>query len=127
MRRLRAGIPRTICVESVARGGYSHAHMSVRMFRRIIVSRPGAAALAAVALLAAQAVVVHHDPVSERHAPDSICVFCVAGANLAGANLGYIGMQALAGVSLDPPQAVLRTHSSAPPQYHFARAPPAAS
>lgn len=46
------------------------------------------AALAAVALIAAQAAIIGHDLGDDSHASDSVCEFCIAGTSLAGANVG---------------------------------------
>ena len=82
---------------------------------------------AAVALIAAQVVVINHDLAPENHTPDSFCEFCVAGAGLAGANVGDTGAPVIVSVSLRIPDTVLRVHSNVPLRYHFARAPPIAS
>ena len=82
---------------------------------------------AAVALIAAQVVVINHDLAPENHAPDSFCEFCVAGAGLAGANVGDTEAPMIVSVSLRIPDAVQGVHSNAPLRYRFARAPPTAS
>ena len=82
---------------------------------------------AAVALIAAQVVVINHELAPENHTPDSVCEFCVAGAGLAGANVDDTEAPVIVSVSLRIPEAVQRAHSNVPPRYHFARAPPTAS
>ena len=99
----------------------------MKIFREIAGFRALVTTFAAVALIAAQVVVINHDLAPENHTPDSVCEFCVAGAGLAGANVSDTEAPAIVSVSLRIPDAVLRVHSNAPLRYHFARAPPTAS
>ena len=99
----------------------------MKIFRKIAGTGAFVPTFAAVALIAAQVVVINHDLASENHAPESFCEFCVAGAGLAGANFSDAKAPVIVGVSLRIPDAVQRVHSNAPLRYHFARAPPAAS
>lgn len=99
----------------------------MKIFRKIAASRPFVTTFAAVALIAAQVVVINHDLAPENHTPDSICEFCVSGAGLDGANVGDTEAPVIASASLGIPDAVQRVHSNAPLRHHFARAPPAAS
>ena len=99
----------------------------MKIFRKIAGSRTLVTTFAAVALIAAQVVVINHDLAPENHTPDSFCEFCVAGAGLAGANVGDTEAPVIVSVSLRIPGAVHGVHSNAPLRYHFARAPPAAS
>lgn len=82
---------------------------------------------AAVALIAAQVVVINHDLAPENHTPDSFCEFCVAGAGLAGANVGDTEAPVIVSASLRIPDAAQRVHTNVSLRYHFARAPPTAS
>ena len=99
----------------------------MKIFRKIAGSRTFVTTFAAVALVAAQVVVINHDLSPENHTPDSFCEFCVAGAGLAGANVGDAKAPVIVSVSLRIPDAVQRVHSNVPLRYHFARAPPTAS
>ena len=81
-----------------------------------------------VALLAAQGIVLNHDLDLDGHAGDSVCEFCLAGAGLAGADIGPAKQPfALPGVSPRVPAWVRRAHSEYLLRYHFARAPPTSS
>ena len=99
----------------------------MNIFRKIAGSRACVPTFAAVALIAAQVVVINHELAPENHTPDSICEFCVAGAGLAGANVGDAEAPVIVSVSLSIPGAVHGVHSNAPQRHHFARAPPTAS
>ena len=99
----------------------------MKILKKAAASKAVLTALAAVALVAAQVAVLNHDLAPDSHTPDSVCEFCVAGAGLAGANVGDAKAPVLVSVSLRIPVAVHRVHSNVPPRYHFARAPPAAS
>ena len=99
----------------------------MKILKKAAVSPALLATLAAVALIAAQVVVLNHDLSPESHTPDSVCEFCVAGAGLADANVSDTRVAVLVSVSLRIPDAVLRVHSNVPERYHFARAPPTAS
>ena len=83
--------------------------------------------LAAVALVAAQMVVLNHDLAPDSHKPDSVCELCVAGAGLADANVGETTGAVLANVALRIPDAARDVQSNVTLRYHFARAPPTAS
>ncbi|MCY4499514.1 MAG: hypothetical protein OXC14_19800 [Rhodospirillaceae bacterium] len=85
------------------------------------------ATLALAALIAAQVVMLNHEPAPESHTPDSVCEFCVAGAGLAGANVGDTKAPVPLSVSLLTYNAVHRVPTNSPLQLHFARAPPTAS
>lgn len=98
----------------------------MKIFRNIAGSTALVTTFAAVALIAAQVVVINHDLAPDNHTPDSVCEFCVAGAGLAGANVGNAAAPVIVSVSLRIPDAVQRVHSSVPLRYHFARAPPPA-
>ena len=98
----------------------------MKILREIADSRAFVTTLAAVALIAAQVVVINHD-LADNHTPDSVCEFCVAGAGLAGANVSDVKAPVLVSVSLRIPDAVHRVHSNVPLRYHFARAPPTAA
>ena len=99
----------------------------MKIFRKIGGSRALVTTFAAVALIAAQVVVINHDLAPANHTPDSICEFCVAGAGLAGSNVSDAKAPVIVSVSLPIPDAVQGVHSNAPLRHHFARAPPAAS
>ena len=99
----------------------------MKIFRKIAGSRTFVTTFAAVALIAAQVVVINHDLAPEDHTPDSFCEFCVAGAGLAGANVGDDKAPVIVSVLLRIPDAVQGVHSNAPLRSHFARAPPTAS
>ena len=99
----------------------------MKIFRKIAGSKAFVPTFAAVALIAAQVVVINHELAPENHTPDSVCEFCVAGASLAGANAGDTKAPVILSVSLRIPDAVQRVHSNVPLRYHFARAPPTAS
>ena len=99
----------------------------MKIVRQIAGSTAFVTALVVAALIAAQLVVINHDLAPDNHTPDSVCEFCVAGAGLAGANVGGAQAPVLVSVSLRIPDALHRVHSNAPPRYHFARAPPTAS
>ena len=99
----------------------------MNILKKAAASRALIATLAAVALIAAQVVVLNHDLAPDSHTPDSVCEFCVAGAGLAGANVGDTKAPVLVSVSLRIPATVHRVHSNVPQRYHFARAPPTAS
>ena len=99
----------------------------MKIFRKTAGSRALVTTFAAVALIAAQVVVINHDLAPENHTPDSVCEFCVAGAGLAGANVGDARAPVILSVSLRIPDPVQRVHSNAPLRYHSARAPPTAS
>ena len=99
----------------------------MNILKKAAASRALIATLAAVALIAAQVVVLNHDLAPDSHTPDSVCEFCVAGAGLAGANVSDAKAPVLVSVSLRIPAAVHRVHSNVPQRYHFARAPPTAS
>jgi len=99
----------------------------MKIFRKIAGSRAFVTTFAAVALIAAQVVVINHDLAPENHTPDNFCEFCVAGAGLAGANVGDTEEPVIVSASLRIPDAVQGVRSNVPPRYHFARAPPTAS
>ena len=99
----------------------------MKIFRKIAGSRALVTTFAAVALIAAQVVVINHDLAPENHTPDSVCEFCVAGAGLAGASVSDTAAPVIVSVSLRIPDAVQRVHSNDPLRYNFARAPPTAS
>lgn len=99
----------------------------MKIFRKIAGSKAFVPTFAAVALIAAQVVVINHELAPENHTPDSVCEFCVAGAGLAGANAGDTKAPVILSVSLRISDAVQRVHSNVPLRYHFARAPPTAS
>lgn len=99
----------------------------MKILKKAAVTRAFVTTLAAVALIAAQVVVLNHDLAPDSHTPDSVCEFCVAGAGLAGANVSDARAPVLLSVSLRIPDAVHRVHSNVPLRYHFARAPPTAS
>ena len=99
----------------------------MKILKKTAASRAVLATLAAVALVAAQMVVLNHDLAPDSHKPDSVCELCAAGAGLAGANVGGVNAPVLVSVSLRIPEAVHRAHSNVPLRYHFARAPPTAS
>ena len=96
----------------------------MKIVKKAIVSGALIATLAAVTLIAAQVVVLNHDPAPDSHAPDSVCEFCVAGAGLASANVSGTKAPVLVSVSLRIPEAVHRVHTNIRLRYHFARAPP---
>ena len=99
----------------------------MNIFRKIAGFRAFVPTFAAVALIAAQVVVINHELAPENHTPDSVCEFCVAGAGLAGANVGDAKSPVIVSVSLRIPDAVQRVHTNAPLRYRSARAPPTAS
>ncbi len=99
----------------------------MKILNKAAVPRALFTTLAAVALIAAQVVVLNHDLSPESHTPDSVCEFCIAGAGLAGANVSDSTSPVLVSVSLRIPAAVHRVHSNVPQRFHFARAPPTAS
>lgn len=98
----------------------------MKILRKIAGSRAFVTTLAAVALIAAQIVVINHD-LADGHTPDSVCEFCVAGAGLEDANVGETEAPVLVSVSLRIPDDVFRVPSNVPLRYHFARAPPTAT
>ena len=85
------------------------------------------AALAAVALIAAQAAIIGHDLGDDSHASDSVCEFCIAGTSLAGANVGAAKTVVPARVSVRLPRPVYRVRDEELLRHHFARAPPTAA
>ena len=98
----------------------------MKIFRKIAGSGTVVTTFAAVALIAAQVVVINHDLAPENHTPDSFCEFCVAGAGLAGANVGDSEPPVIVTVPLRIPGAAQGVRSNASPRHHFARAPPTA-
>ena len=86
------------------------------------------ATAAAIALIAAQAIVLGHDIASESHAPDSFCEFCIAGASLSGANVDAVKPVARPTVSVRlPDTSVDRARPDGFRNSRLARAPPTAS
>ena len=98
----------------------------MKIFWKIADSRAFVTTLAAVALIAAQMIVINHD-LADSHTQDSACEFCISGAGLADANVGEITAAVLANVALHIPDAVHDVQSNGTLRYHFARAPPTAS
>ena len=85
------------------------------------------ATVTAVALFAGQLVVLVHDRSPDSHAPDSVCEFCIAGADLSAADVGKLRTFTPTRVSDRVPETTHRVVSASPLRHHFARAPPTAS
>ena len=98
----------------------------MKMLKKTVVSRASVATLAMLALIAAQVVVLKHELAPDSHTPDSVCEFCVAGAGLAGADVGKLKTLTPTRVSDRVPETMHRVVSASPLRYQFARAPPTA-